>query len=310
MKRYAKRTVRTYSLWIADFIRFHHYAHPKTLGVEDVEAYLSHLTNTRKVAAATQATALNALNFLYGKYLLQPLPDDMTFAGSGRLPKLPVVLTAEEISYLLAHVKQTHFLAVAMLYGSGLRLMECMRLRVGDIDFDYKCVRVWFGKGGKHRVVTLAAALEDRLLAQVNSVAGMLESDLMVPGYAGAWLPQGLRKKYLERCKRLEWQYLFPASKLSIDPESGQLRRHHLDEKQIQRAVRQAAIDAKLEKHVTPHTLRHSFATHLLASGADIRTVQDQLGHADVRTTQIYTHVLQQGAHGVVSPMARLHLGK
>jgi integron integrase len=308
MKRYAKRTIQTYLTWIADFIRFHHFSHPNELGVIHIEAYLTHLALKRKVAQATQATALNALVFLYNKYLEKPLPEEMNFMGSGRQRKLPVVLTQNEVRALLARVGSHQYLPVAMLYGSGLRLMECVRLRTGDIDFDYKCVRIWFGKGGKHRVVTLSEALIPILRTHITRSAELLARDLNIPEFAGAWLPHGLRKKFKDRNKTLEWQYLFPSSKLSIDPESKLLRRHHIDEKQIQRAVTKAATDAQILKHVTPHTLRHSFATHLLQSGADIRTVQDQLGHADVRTTQIYTHILQQGAGGVVSPLSNLAL--
>lgn len=308
MKRYAKRTIETYLTWIADYIRFHQFTHPKQLNATHVEAYLTHLAVRRKAAASTQATALNALVFLYARYLEDPLPQEMNFVNSGRERKLPVVLTQQEVKALLGRVSQQHYLAVAMLYGSGLRLMECVRLRVGDIDFDYKCVRIWFGKGGKHRVATLSESLIPLLETHITKATELLERDVRVPAFAGAWLPHGLRKKYQARNRHLEWQYLFPSHKLSIDPESEQLRRHHIDEKQIQRAVRRAANDAGIIKHVTPHTLRHSFATHLLQSGADIRTVQDQLGHADVRTTQIYTHILQQGAHGVVSPLSNLIL--
>lgn len=306
LKRYAKRTIQTYINWISDYIRFHKYQHPKDLDVLHVEAYLTHLSTKRKNARSTQATALNALVFLYNRYLEKPLPSDMNFVGSGRERKLPVVLTQLEVKALLGRVPMHHYLAVALLYGSGLRLMECVRLRAGDIDFDYKCVRIWFGKGGKHRVVTLSESLIPLLKNHISESEKLLQRDLMVSEFAGAWIPHGLRKKYQQRNKTIEWQYLFPASKLSIDPESKLLRRHHLDEKQIQRAVNRASTDAGIIKHVTPHTLRHSFATHLLQSGADIRTVQDQLGHADVRTTQIYTHILQQGANGVVSPLSNL----
>ncbi|MEW9798478.1 integron integrase [Alteromonas sp. CYL-A6] len=306
LKRYAKRTIETYLSWIADYIRFHKFAHPTSLDETHVEAYLTYLATKRKVSQSTQATALNALVFMYGKYLDKPLPTEMTFLNSGRERKLPVVLTQNEVKALLRRVPHQHYLAVAMLYGSGLRLMECVRLRAGDIDFDFKCVRIWFGKGGKHRIATLSESLLPGLEEHIRKSEALLRRDLAVPEFAGAWVPQGLRKKYQSRNKTLEWQYLFPAARLSIDPESKLLRRHHIDEKQIQRAVKTAAFDAGIIKHVTPHTLRHSFATHLLQSGADIRTVQDQLGHADVRTTQIYTHILQQGAHGVVSPLSAL----
>ncbi|RDV27931.1 integron integrase [Alteromonas aestuariivivens] len=303
LNRYAKRTIQTYLFWIADYIRYHRYRHPSALHQEQVMAYLTYLASRRKLSSSTQAIALNALVFLYAKYLGKPLSEEMDFINSRRARKLPVVLTSSEITELLRCVPANHHLACSMLYGSGLRLMECMRLRVGDIDFDFNCVRVWYGKGGKHRIVTLATSLVPALKAQISQVSVRWEEDRSMPGYAGVWLPNALQKKYGVQCHNLSWQYLFPASKLSIDPESGALRRHHIDEKQIQRAVKRAAAQAGIKKNVSPHTLRHSFATHLLMRGADIRTVQEQLGHTDVRTTQIYTHVIQRGGHGVVSPL-------
>jgi integron integrase len=184
--------------------------------------------------------------------------------------------------------------------------MECVRLRVQDIDFDYKSLRIWTGKGGKHRVVTLAEELLPNLQRQIMLVEQYLKSDLYVPNFQGVWLPHRLRIKYGSANKALNWQYLFPSRELSIDPETKLLRRHHIDETSLQKAVRNAAKAAHIQKHVTPHTLRHSFATHMLQSGADIRTVQDQLGHADLRTTQIYTHILQRGGNCVLSPFSRL----
>lgn len=307
-KGYAKRTIETYLTWITDFIRFHQFTQPREMHAEHVEAYLTHLAVRRRCAKSTQAIALNSLLFLYNKFLNSPLPEEMSFLNSKRERKLPVVLTQGEIKTLLGRVNKQHYLPIALLYGSGLRLMECVRLRAGDIDFDYKCIRVWFGKGGKHRIVTLSEALIPLLHTQISQVQQTLFRDLDVPDFAGAWLPSALRKKYQSRNKTLEWQYLFPSQRLSIDPETKLLRRHHIDEKQIQRNVKRASLDSGLKKHVTPHTLRHSFATHLLAAGADIRTVQHQLGHSDVRTTQIYTHVLQQGGNGVISPLSRLSL--
>lgn len=303
MKRYAKRTIRTYLIWIADYIRFHNYSHPSKLDSSHIEAYLTQLAVRRNLSASTQATALNALVFLYQKYLKIDIAKDLDFVNSSRPRKLPVVLTVEEMNRLLGMVSERHFLPVAMLYGSGLRLMECVRLRVKDIDFDFKCVRIWNGKGGKHRVVTLADSLIPLLKTQCERVVQITQQDCTVPEYAGVWMPHQLAKKYPAERFRPNWQYLFPAAKLSIDPESQQLRRHHIDEKQLQRAVRNATYDAKIDKSVSPHTLRHSFATHLLLRGADIRTVQEQLGHTDVKTTQIYTHVMQRGGNAVVSPL-------
>ena len=306
LKRYAKRTIKTYLVWIADYIRFHKYQHPKKMGDQDVRVYLTHLAVKRNLSASTQASALNALVFLYSKYLEQPLSDDIGFVNSGRKPKLPTVLTISEVQQLLANIPERQSLPVSMLYGSGLRLMECVRLRVKDIDFDFRCVKIWNGKGGKHRIVTLSDTLVAPLQTQTEKVKHLLERDRANPEYAGVWLPHQLAKKYQGANKSLEWQYLFPASKTSIDPESSLRRRHHIDEKQLQRVIRNTARDIGLKKSVTPHTLRHSFATHLLLKGADIRTVQDQLGHSDVRTTQIYTHILQRGGNAVVSPLELL----
>lgn len=306
LKRYAKRTIKTYLVWIADYIRFHKYQHPKKMGDQDVRVYLTHLAVNRNLSASTQASALNALVFLYSKYLEQPLSDDIGFVNSGRKPKLPTVLTISEVQQLLANIPERQSLPVSMLYGSGLRLMECVRLRVKDIDFDFRCVKIWNGKGGKHRVVTLSDTLVAPLQTQTEKVKHLLERDKANPEYAGVWMPQQLAKKYQGANKSLEWQYLFPASKTSIDPESSLRRRHHIDEKQLQRVIRNTAREIGLKKSVTPHTLRHSFATHLLLKGADIRTVQDQLGHSDVRTTQIYTHILQRGGNAVVSPLELL----
>lgn len=302
-KRYAKRTIESYLSWIAKYIRFNKNAHPKDLSDDAVDAFLSHLVLKHNVASNTQAQALNALTFLYAKVIGKPLSLELGFVKSRRAKKLPVVLTKSEMQLLLSHVPSTLHLPVSLLYGSGLRLMECVRLRVGDIDFNYKCIRIWNGKGGKHRVVTMAESLLEPLRLQVSKVEQVLKQDLDTLEYAGVWLPHALRKKYAGANKQIEWQYLLPALKRSIDPETKALRRHHIDEKKIQRAVRVAAQEAGINKNVSPHTLRHSFATHLLLAGADIRTVQDQLGHSDVRTTQIYTHILQRGGNAVMSPL-------
>ena len=305
-KRYAKRTIEAYIYWIKFFINFHNKQHPAQLNDSDVEAFLTFLVHKRQVAAQTQASALNALSFLYKVIIQKPLTLKLNFVRSQRQQKLPVVLTVDEVKRLLEQISANYYLPASLLYGSGLRLMEATRLRVKDIDFDYHCIRVWNGKGGKHRVVTLANELENSIHSQIIKVKHYLQLDLKNPQFAGVWMPHALHLKYLSANKSLNWQYLFPSEKLSIDPESQKLRRHHINEKQIQRNVTFASTKACIEKRVTPHTLRHSFATHLLQSGADIRTVQDQLGHADLRTTQIYTHILQRGGNSVVSPLSRL----
>ncbi len=305
-RRYAKRTIETYLHWIKAFIVFHNKKHPALMGSAEVEAYLDHLVLQRNVAGATQALVLNALSFLYKEILNKQLPLGLKFVKSQKPRKLPLVLTREEVAILLANLHQSHYLPCALMYGSGLRLMEAVRLRVKDIDFDYCCIRVWDGKGGKHRTVTLAAELKNLLAAQIQRVEAVLAADLANPKYEGVWLPHALRHKYRAASKSLAWQYLFPSGRLSLDPESQLHRRHHLDESGLQKAIKLAAGKSGICKQVSAHTLRHSFATHLLASGADIRTVQDQLGHADVKITQIYTHVLQMGGNAVKSPFSML----
>jgi integron integrase len=306
-RRYAKRTIESYSRWIKRFINFHGQRHPRQMGENEVIAFLNHISTVKKSAGNTQANALNALVFLYREILEAPLSIDMKYIRSSRQQKLPIVLTQFEVQGLLSCVSPTYKLAVSLLYGSGLRLMECVRLRVADIDFDYKSVRIWNGKGGKHRVVTLAEELIPKIRQQIVVVQQYLESDLENPKYSGVWLPHRLREKNPAACESLGWHYLFPSRTLSIDPETKLLRRHHVNESSVQKAVKFAAREATIEKNVSPHTLRHSFATHLLLSGADIRTVQDQLGHADLRTTQIYTHILQRGGNSVISPLSRLY---
>lgn len=305
-KRYAKKTIEAYLHWIAAFIRFHNMKHPAEMGDTDVEAYLSHLANVRDVSPKTQALALNALVFLYREIVRQPLSISLDFAMTKRKQKLPVVLTRNEMRKVLELVPPQHYLPCALMYGSGLRLMEAVRLRVKDIDFDYQCLKIFDGKGAKNRIVTLAPELFDSLKRQINHVEAILNRDMYHQHYVGVWMPHRLRDKYASQSKSLPWQYLFPSHKVSRDPETGAIRRHHINEKQIQRSVNTAARNADIKKHVTPHTLRHSFATHLLQSGADIRTVQAQLGHSDVRTTQIYTHILQNGAMGVASPLSNI----
>ncbi|WP_293747215.1 integron integrase [uncultured Paraglaciecola sp.] len=305
-RHYAKKTIESYIHWIYRFICFHQKRHPAQMGDNEVEQFLNYMVFKLDSAPSTQASALNALVFLYKEIIKKPLRIKLNFMKSNRQAKLPVVLTFEEVKSLFEFVNAKHRLLISLLYGSGLRLMEAVRLRVKDVDFDYSCLKIWYGKGGRHRVVTLAPELHQAIRSQIVLVEQYLQSDLAHPEYAGVYLPNRLRIKYQSAIKTLPWQYLFPSIKLSIDPESKLLRRHHSDETTVQKSVRSAAFKAKIQKHVTPHTLRHSFATHLLQSGADIRTVQDQLGHADLRTTQIYTHILQRGGNSVVSPLSRL----
>lgn len=306
LQRYAKRTIETYLYWIKFFILFHKKQHPADLGDADVERFLSFLANDRQVAVKTQSTALNALVFLYRHILRRPLTIQLDFNKARTPQKLPVVLTRLEVQQLLFGIDPRYKLLAQLLYGSGLRLMEAVRLRVKDIDFDYLSVMVWQGKGNKNRRVTLAPELIPALRAQIKKVDEYFQADLLNPDYAGVWLPFALARKFPAAPKSLAWQYLFPSYQLSRDPESNLIRRHHLDETTLRRAIKSAAYLAKIQKNVTCHTLRHSFATHLLEAGVDIRTVQEQLGHSDVKTTQIYTHVLQRGGNAVKSPLSLL----
>lgn len=305
-RRYSKRSIEAYCKWIKAFINFHNHRHPKLMNEEDVLAFLNYLSVDKKLTANSQALALNALVFVYKEIIDEPLQLDLKYIRSQRQAKLPVVLTQKEVKQFFSCVHPDYKLPLSLLYGSGLRLMECVRLRVADIDFDYKSIRVWNGKGGKHRIVTLAEELLPLLRQQLAIVQRYLVSDLANPHFSGVWLPHRIRQKYPKACDDINWQYLFPAARPSTDPESGDLRRHHIGESSVQKHVKKAAISAGIQKNVSPHTLRHSFATHLLQSGADIRTVQDQLGHADLRTTQIYTHILQRGGNSVISPLSRV----
>lgn len=304
-KHYSLRTEQAYLGWIRRFILFHGKRHPAELGAPEVEAFLSHLAVDGQVAAATQNQALAALLFLYREVLNQPLPwlDNLTRAK--RPARLPVGLTVTEVQLLLARMEGTVGLAARLLYGTGMRLMECVRLRVKDVDFAARQITVRDGKGGKDRVTVLPDALIAPLQAHLAQVKALHEADLRA-GFGDVYLPFALERKYPDAGRSWAWQYVFPARGLSVDPRSGKTRRHHMDEKAIQRAMKQALHNTGISKPASPHTLRHSFATHLLQSGYDIRTVQELLGHKDVSTTMIYTHVLNRGARGVQSPLDML----
>ncbi|WP_111980308.1 integron integrase [Algibacillus agarilyticus] len=306
LHQYSLRTVDTYLTWITAYIHFHKKRHPASMGDNEVEQYLEYLALKSNVAPRTQATALNALSFLYKHIIKNELSLNLNFARSKKQSKLPIVMTPDEVSQLMKHLNKRYYLIAGLMYGSGLRVMEAVQLRVQDIDFDFKCIRVWNGKGNKHRIVTLAVELIPMLRNQITQVDEYLQLDLKNELFSGVWMPHSLAKKYPSANKSLAWQYLFPSHKLSGDPETGEIRRHHFHHTCIRKAVKKAVQSAGLTKLITPHTFRHSFATHLLQNGADIRTVQTQLGHSDIKTTQIYTHVLQQGANGVVSPLSKL----
>jgi len=304
VKHYSIRTEQTYTDWIKRYIYFHDKRHPKDLGARDIEAFLTHLAVVGKVAASTQNLAKSSLLFLYREVLEIDLPwlDNITQAKAPK--RLPVVLTVSEVQSVMSHLTGTHSLIASLLYGGGMRLMEAVRLRVKDVDFAQHEILVREGKGFKDRVTMLPEAVVAPLKAHLAKVKTLHEEDL-AQGFGEVYLPFALDKKYPTAGREWGWQYIFPSRNLSVDPRSGKTRRHHLDEKGVQRAVKQAVRDAELTKPATPHTLRHSFATHLLQSGYDIRTVQELLGHSDVSTTMIYTHVLNKGGRGVVSPLDR-----
>jgi len=309
LKHYSIRTEQAYVDWIKRYILHFDKQHPKDLGAAEVEQFLTHLAVHGKVAASTQNQAKSALLFLYKEILALELPwlDDVERAKAPK--RLPVVLSQAEVQQILSHLEGTHHLIVSLLYGTGMRIMEALRLRVKDIDFARKEILIRDGKGYKDRITMLPLSLIAPLQAHIKRVKTVHEKDLN-DGYGAVYMPFALNKKYPYAARDWSWQYIFPSGKLSVDPrateEAPESRRHHIQDQAIQRAVRQAVVDAGLTKPATPHTFRHSFATHLLESGYDIRTVQELLGHSDVATTMIYTHVLNKGGRGVASPLDNL----
>jgi integron integrase len=298
------RTEDAYVAWIRRFMFANNRLHPKNLGEQEVEAFLSNLATHGHVAASTQNQALAALLFMYREVLNVELPWMDNVRRAKRPQRLPTVLSQGEVRTLLAEMTGVQWLMASLLYGSGLRLMECLRLRVQDIDFQRREIIVRQGKGGKDRHTMLPAGLESTLHAQLVEAKRLHDRDLAI-GQGAVWLPDALARKYINANKEWKWQYVFPSSSRSVDPRTGLKRRHHVDQTVLQRAVQRASEQCAFNKHVTCHTLRHSFATHLLESGYDIRTIQELLGHKDISTTQIYTHVLNKGGRGVVSPLDR-----
>ena len=299
---YSARTEEAYVHWIRRFIHYHGKRHPRDLGEVEVTAFLNHLARERDVAAATQNQALSALLFLYREALDQPLAWLEGLERAKRPARLPSVLTAGEAQRLLARLDGPKWLMASLLYGSGLRLRECLKLRVKDLDFGYRQVLVRDGKGAKDRVSMLPESLVEPLTQQLARVKALHERDL-ADGYGEAELPDALRRKYPRAPYEWGWQFVFPSHKFSADPRTGVIRRHHVYENFLARGVQRAARAAGIVKHVSCHTLRHSFATHLLEHGYDIRTVQELLGHSSVETTMIYTHVMNKGGRGVRSPL-------
>lgn len=299
---YSYRTEKAYLDWVRRFIRFHGRRHPRDMGKREVEAFLTHLAVDRHVAPATQNQALNGILFLYRRVLEMELPwlDNVVRAKENR--KMPVVLSRNEVRDVLGILVPPHDLIVGLLYGSGLRISEALRLRVKDVDFQRRELIVRDGKGAKDRVTVLADASREALNLQVERVLAIGQMDERQQR-GGVVLPHALSRKYPSARFEPGWQWVFPARSLSREPRTGLIRRHHLIDQSVQRAIKQAARQSGIRKPVTCHVFRHSFATHLLESGADIRTVQQLLGHSDVRTTMIYTHVINRGALGARSPM-------
>lgn len=298
---YSTRTETAYTYWIKRFILFHDKKHPNKMDNTHIESFLTDLVITHNVAASTQNQALSAILFLYTEVLDVQLDWIKGVKRAKKPTKLPVVFSVNEIQSILCHLEGHNQLATELLYGSGLRLMECLRLRIGDIDFNYKRICVRQGKGAKDRFTILPNSIIPKLQNHLKHVEHLHQHDL-ANGYGQVYLPNALEKKYKSADKEIIWQYVFPSTKLSLDKRSNKVGRHHLSEKGLQRAVKKAIGLANIHKHGSCHTFRHSFATHLLQSGTDIRTVQDLLGHKDVRTTMIYTHVLEMGFAGVTSP--------
>lgn len=304
-KHYSIRTEQAYTDWIRRFILHFGKRHPREMGAAEVGQFLTHLAVEGRVSASTQNQARCALLFLYKEVLETELPwlDDVEQAKTPQ--RLPVVLNRDEVQAILSRLRGTNWLIASLLYGTGMRILECLRLRVQDVDFKRREILIRDGKGAKDRVTMLPVTLVAVLRTHLQQVKELHDGDL-AQGFGEVYLPFALDRKYPNAAREWGWQYVFPSAKLSVDPRSGKTRRHHVQEQAIQRAVKQAVRDAGLTKAATPHTLRHSFATHLLESGYDIRTVQELLGHSDVSTTMIYTHVLNKGGKGVNSPLDNL----
>lgn len=304
-RHYSYATEKTYLHWAKRFILFHGKRHPADMGAPEVEAFLSALATERNVSASTQNQALHAILFLYRDVLHVSLPwlDGITRAKASK--RLPSVLTQQETAAMLAHVSGTNGLIIKLLYGTGMRIKECLRLRIKDVDLARRLITIREGKGNKDRVTMLPASLVEDLIQHIDERRRWHNIDLST-GHADVELPDAIERKYPRAGAEWAWQYVFAAPSYSTDPRTGVVRRHHWNERNIQRAVKAAAQAARIHKLVHPHTLRHSFATHLLETGSDIRTVQELLGHSDVSTTMIYTHVTNKGACGATSPLDRI----
>ncbi|WP_204138786.1 integron integrase [Halomicronema sp. CCY15110] len=304
LKHYSYRTEQTYVQWIRRFILFHNKRHPQEMGVPEIEAFLTHLAVQEHVAASTQNQALSALLFLYRHVLQLPLDERIDAIRAKSSRKLPTVLTSEEVRAVIQHMSGVHRLIVQLLYGSGLRLREAMQLRIKDLDFPQSQIVVRDAKGQESRLTMLPNSVQMPLKEHLQQVKHTHQQDLNL-GYGAVTLPFALARKYPNANRQWVWQFVFPASTRCKDPRSGAIVRFHLHESGLQKAVKRAVRQAGIQKRVGCHTFRHSFATHLLENGYDIRTIQELLGHKDVKTTMIYTHVLNRGGRGVRSPLDR-----
>ena len=302
LRHYSYRTEKAYVDWIRRFVLHHGRRHPREMGGDEVRDFLSHLANERQVSPATQAQALAALLFLYKRVMNVDLPWIDNVVRAHRPKRLPTVLTREETRHVIAQMSGTHRLIAALLYGSGLRLLEALRLRVKDVDFYHRRILVRDGKGMKDRVTMLPVSVAGELQIHLKNVR-LRHEHAIARGFGGVELPHALARKDPRAHLQWGWQYVFPAARPTTDPRTGVRRRHHVHEESVQRQVRAAARAAGIELPVSPHTFRHSFATHLLETGYDIRSVQELLGHKDVSTTQIYTHVMAPGSNPVRSPL-------
>ena len=302
---YAYRTEKSYCDWIVRYIKFHESANPKQMGKDEIETFLSHLATDRKASASTRQQALNAIIFLYRSVLDKPIEGLIEPVRAKRRRRLPVVMSQNEVQPVLSYMHGIHLLMAQLLYGSGMRLMECIRMRVKDVDLERGSIYIHAAKGGKDRTTIFPASIKSDMRNHLNKVKKLHDEDLS-SGYGRTYIPKALAGKHSSAAKEFRWQYVFPAKKLSTDPRTGVVRRHHVMESGLQKAVRTAVDRAGLTKWVSCHTFRHSFATHLLENGVNIRVVQELMGHPDVKTTEIYTYVMKKDLTAVTSPLDSL----
>jgi integron integrase len=304
-KHYSIRTEQSYVQWIRRYILFHHKKHPKDMGEKEINAFLKHLAVNRNVTASTQTQALSAILFLYKEVLGEKIGFIENIYRAKKPRRLPVVFSRREVREIMRHLSGEKWLMANIIYGAGLRLMECLRLRIKDVDFAYNQITVRDGKGQQDRITMLPEIIKNPLKEHLKKVWHLHQKDLK-DGYGKVSMPYALSRKYPNADREWGWQYVFPSINRSVDPRSGLVKRHHLSDQFLQRAIKTALKNAKISKGGSTHSLRHSFATHILEAGYDIRSIQELLGHKDVRTTMIYTHVLNRGGRGVKSPADHL----